>query len=190
MRTPRGDTGRRRGCRGSARRRDARAASLEHPGAAMRSSSTLAHAHHRRRGRHRSTGLSRAIQTFRNARAADRVGHHARRHRRARDAVRFEADLHEPDAPEPDRLTLSIHASRGGSWRRAESQTPRVASSPHLLRSWQAHRSLSSRWPAAPRHTPSSFGSTEFRILELRARAQLRQRWSHRWRTAGPRWCR
>ena len=58
----------------------------------------------------------------RRRREADRLGHRARRHRRARGSARplsAEADLHEPDVPEPDRRRR-CRSGRGASccrWR-------------------------------------------------------------------------
>ena len=70
-------------------------------------------------------GYLGAIQTFRDCRrAAGRVGHHARGHRRTRGAAAAlspEVDLHQPDAPESDRRHhADPHAARDcSSWRRA-----------------------------------------------------------------------
>ena len=74
----------------------------------------------RRRGHHRPARLSRRHPDVpQRGRAAGRLGHHARRHRRARGAaaaVSPEADLHQPDAPQPDRHHACRSARGASCW--------------------------------------------------------------------------
>ena len=107
----------------------------------------------RRRGGHRSARLSRRDSDLpQRRRAAGRLGCHARRHRRARGAAAAlspEADLHQPDASEPDRRhPADSHAARDARAGRALPRADRRGR--HLSRS-RAHRAAASALAVRPR---------------------------------------